>query len=228
MRERNRARDLASDLIDVAGLAGLPCRALITDMNQPLARSAGNALEITEAVEFLSGEYRQPRLEDVVLSVGSEMLLLGGLAGNPSVARFMLNKVIETGMAAECFARMVSMQGGPADLVEDPAKYLPSAPVVRPLAASSDGGIEYMDTHAIGLSIVSLGGGRKSVEDTLDHRVGLSDFCLVGDTVNKGDPLVTIHAADETAWQSAAESLTQAIVIGRAKDALPAVYEQFP
>jgi thymidine phosphorylase len=228
MRERNRARDLASNLIDVAGLAGLPCRALITDMNQPLARSAGNALEIIEAVEFLSGEYRQPRFEDVVLSVGSEMLLLGGLAENPKAARFMLNRVIETGMAAECFARMVSMQGGPADLIEHPAKYLLPAPVVRSLAASSDGGIEYMDTHAIGLSIVSLGGGRKNVDDILDHRVGLSDFRLVGDTVHKGDPLVTIHAADETAWQSAAESLTQAIVIGRAKDALPAVYEQFP
>jgi thymidine phosphorylase len=228
MRERNRARDLASNLIDVAGLAGLPCRALITDMNQPLARNAGNALEIMETVEFLSGGYRQPRLEDVILSLGSEMLLLGGLAENPKIARFMLNRVIETGMAAECFARMVSMQGGPVDLIEHPSKYLPSAPVVRALAASSDGGIDYMDTRAIGLSIVSLGGGRKSVDDILDHRVGLSDFCLVGDTVNKGDPLVTIHAADETAWQSAAEVLTHAIVIGRAMDALPAVYEQFP
>ena len=227
MCERNQARDLASNLIEVSTMAGLPCRALITDMNQPLARSAGNALEMMEAIEFLAGGYRQPRLEEVIFSLSSEMLVLGGLAKKQKVARSMLEKVIETGMAAESFARMVSMQGGPSDLVEQPAKYLSSAPVVRPLPAQIKGGIEHMDTRAIGLAIVSLGGGRKSVDDTIDHRVGLSEFCLVGDTVNEGDPLVVIHAADETSWQIAAQTLSGAIVIGRNKDALPAVYEKF-
>jgi len=226
MCERNSARDLAANLIEVATLAGLPCRALITDMNQPLARSAGNALEMMEAIEFLRGGYRHPRLEEVIFSLASEMLLLGGLAENKKLSRFMLDRVIESGMAAESFARMVSMQGGPADLVDQPAKYLSSAPVVRPLLALTSGGIEYMDTRAIGLSIVTLGGGRRHVDDIIDHRVGLSDFCLVGDTVSRGDPLVTIHAADESAWQTASETLLKAIVIGRAKDALPAVYEQ--
>jgi len=228
MRERNRARDLAANLIEVAELAGLPCRALITDMNQPLARNAGNALEVAEAVEFLRGGYRQPRLEDVILSLGSELLMLGGLAQNLKSARFMLNRSIENGMAAECFARMVSMQGGPADFVERPAKYLESAPVVRPLTAPVDGCVEYMETREIGLSIVTLGGGRKRAEDNIDLRVGLSDFCLVGDMVKQGDPLVTIHAADDAAWETAADMLSEAIVIGRRKDALPAVYEQLP
>jgi thymidine phosphorylase len=228
MRERNRARDLAANLIEVAELAGLPCRAVITDMNQPLARNAGNALEIAEAVEFLRGGFRQPRLADVVMSLGSELLMLGGLAQNLKSAHFMLNRVIENGMAAESFARMVSMQGGPADFVEKPAKYLAAAPVVEPLMAPVDGYIEYMETRAIGLSIVTLGGGRKRAEDGIDHRVGLSDFCLVGDKVSKGDPLVTIHAVDEAAWQTAAAMLTEAIVIGRRKDALPAVYEKLP
>ncbi len=123
-------------------------------------------------------------------------------------------------MAAESFARMVNMQGGPADLVDNPTKYLPPAPVVRALTATADGCIEFMDTREIGLSIVTLGGGRESVDDIIDHRVGLSGFCLVGDKLNKGDPLVTIHAADETAWQTAAEALSEAIVIGRPKDAL--------
>ena len=227
MCERNQARDLASNLIEVSTMAGLPCRALITDMNQPLARSAGNALEMMEAIEFLAGGYRQPRLEEVIFSLSSEMLVLGGLAKKQKVARSMLEKVIETGMAAESFARMVSMQGGPSDLVEQPAKYLSSAPVVRPLPAQIKGGIEHMDTRAIGLAIVSLGGGRKLVDDTIDHRVGLSEFCLVGDTVDEGDPLVVIHAADETSWQIAAQTLSGAIVIGRNKDALPAVYEKF-
>lgn len=228
MRERNRARDLAANLIEVAELAGLPCRALITDMNQPLARNAGNALEIAEAVEFLRGGFRQPRLEDVIMSLGSELLTLGGLAQNLKTARFMLNRVIDNGMAAESFARMVSMQGGPADFVEEPAKYLVAAPVVRPLVAPVDGYVEYMDTRAIGLSIVTLGGGRKRAEDNIDHRVGLSDFCLVGDKVKQGDPLVTIHAANDAGWETAADMLTEAIVIGRRKDALPAVYEKLP
>ena len=228
MRERNHARDLASNLIEVAELAGLPCRALITDMNQPLARSAGNALEMLETIEFLRGGFRQPRLEEVILSLGCEMLLLGGLAENQKSARVMLNRVIETGMAAERFASMVSMQGGPSDLVEHPEKYLSPAPLVRPLAAQADGGIEFMDTRAIGLAIVTLGGGRNVVDDVIDHRVGLTDFCLVGDTVNKGDPLVMIHAADEMSWQIAAQTLSEAIIIGRGMDALPAVYEQFP
>jgi thymidine phosphorylase len=227
MRERNQARDLASNLIEVSTMAGLPCRALITDMNQPLAHSAGNALEMMEAVEFLNGGYRQPRLEEVILSLGSEMLLLGGLAKNKKLARFMLQRVIETGLAAESFACMVSMQGGPSDLLERPAKYLSSAPVVRPLPAPVEGGIEFMDTRVIGLAIVTLGGGRKLADDIIDHRVGLSGFCLVGDTVSKGDSLVTIHAADETSWQIAAQTLSEAIVIGHNKDVLPAVYEQF-
>jgi thymidine phosphorylase len=228
MRERNHARDLASNLIEVAELAGLPSRALITDMNQPLAHSAGNALEMLETIEFLRGGFRQPRLEEVIMSLGCEMLLLGGLAKNKKSARFMLNGVIETGLAAESFARMVSMQGGPADLVERPEKYLSPAPLVRPLAAQIDGGIELMNTRAIGQAIVALGGGRNVADDIIDHRVGLADFCLVGDTVNKGDPLVMIHAADETSWQIAAQTLTEAIIIGRSVDALPTVYEQFP
>ncbi len=227
MCERNRARDLAANLIEVSEMAGLPCRALITDMNEPLAHSAGNALEIAEAIEFLKGGYRQPRLEDVILSIGAEMLLLGGLVKNEKTARFMLNGVIEMGLAAEQFARMVSMQGGPADLLEHPDKYLKSAAVIRPLAAPRAGCIEFMDTRAIGLCIVELGGGRKSVENKIDHSVGLSEFRLVGEKLNQGDPLLVIHAADETSWQAAAEELLSAIVIGRKKDTLPAVYEKF-
>lgn len=227
MRQRNRARDLASNLIEVAGLAGLPCRALITDMNQPLAHSAGNALEVMEALEFLKGGYRQPRLEEVILSLGSEMLLLGRLAKNQKSARQMLTNVLETGKAAERFARMVSMQGGPSDFVELPEKYLHRAPLVRSLDAQQDGYIEYMDTRQIGLAIVNLGGGRRRVDDLIDHRVGLSGLCLVGDRVKKGDPLVSIHAIDELSWQAAADALSEAIVIGRKIDALPAVYENF-
>ena len=227
MCERNRARDLAANLIEVAAMADLPCRALITDMNQPLARTAGNALEMGEAIEFLKNGFRQPRLEEVIFSLSSEMLQLGGLAEDTKSAQAMLDEVLESGLAAEHFARMVSMQGGPADLLEQPARYLQSAPVIRALAAPGDGCIEHMNTRAIGQCIIDLGGGRMQVGDPIDHSVGLSEFCLVGDTVNKGDPLVIIHAADESTWQAVAAGLLNAIVIGRPKDSLPAVYEQF-
>jgi len=228
MIKRNSARELAVNLIEVAALANLPCRALISDMNQPLARTAGNALEMREAIEFLTGGSRRSRLEDVVFALGSELLMLGKLAENPRVARLKLNQVIESGLAAERFARMIAMQGGPADLLDKPEKYLLPAPVIRVLPAPRKGCVAFMDTRAIGLCIVGLGGGRRSIEDSIDHRVGLSGFCLVGDSLDRGEPLVTIHAADEAAWQAAAQTLTEAIVIGRKKDSLPAVYESVP
>jgi thymidine phosphorylase len=227
MRERNRARDLAADFVEVASLAGLPCRALITDMNQPLARNAGNALEMMEAIEFLKNGYRQPRLEEVIMSLGSEMLVLGSLAESPAVARHMLNDAIETGLAAERFAQVVSMQGGPSDILEQPAKHLLPAPVVRDLTAKEDGYVEFMDCRAIGMCVVELGGGRKHAGDIIDHRVGLSDFRLIGEPVSSGEPLLTIHAANEADWQTAAKRLAGAVVIGRATDALPAIYEHF-
>jgi thymidine phosphorylase len=225
--QRNRARDLAANLSEVAELAGLPCRALITDMNQPLAANAGNVLEVAEAIEFLKGGYQQPRLRELVLALGTEMLLLGGLAKNRRTASFKLNAVLEAGLAAEHFARMVSMQGGPADLLEQPEKYLQAAPVVRPLPAPQKGHVQHMDTRAIGLCVVGLGGGRRNAEDVIDHRVGLSQFKLVGEKVSKDEPLLVIHAANETAWSAAADELLSAIVIGRKTDSLPTIYERF-
>ena len=225
MVERNSARDLAANLIEVAQLAGLPSRALITDMNQPLASSAGNALEVREAIDYLRGDYRRPRVVEVVERLGGEMLMLGGLAADLATACGKMDTVLESGLAAEHFARMVAMQGGPADLLEAPQKYLASAPYVRDLPAPVQGCIRDFDTRVVGLSIVGLGGGRKQAGDSIDHRVGLTGFRLVGDTVQCGEPLLTIHAADESAWQAAAGQLLDAITIGYRTDALPAVYE---
>mgnify|MGYP001818768344 CR=1 FL=1 len=225
MVERNRARDLAANLIEVARLAGLPSKALITDMNQPLASNAGNALEVGEAIDYLRGDYRRPRVADVVQRLGEEMLTLGGLADDLATARGKMDTVLDSGLAAEHFARMVAMQGGPADLLDRPQKYLVAAPYVRDLTAPTQGCIRDIDTRAVGLSIVGLGGGRKQAGERIDHRVGLSGFRLVGDMVQVGEPLLTIHAADENAWRAAADQLLDAITIGYKTDALPAVYE---
>ena len=227
MTERNRARDLASNLVEVSEMAGLPCTALITDMNQPLAHSAGNALEMIEAIRFLKADYRHDRLEEVVMSLCVEMMLMGGLADKAKFAREKLEAVLDSGLAAEHFARMVVMQGGPADLLEHPGKYLQEAPVIRPLESPSSGCIEIIDTRAVGMCVVELGGGRRQVNERIDHRVGLSELRDAGDTINQGDPLGIIHAADEASWQVAAKTLMAAYTVGRKKDHLPAVYEQF-
>jgi len=227
MTERNRARDLASALVEVSELAGLPCSALITDMNQPLAHSAGNALEMMEALRFLKADYRHDRLEEVVMSLCVEMMLMGGLANKAKSARNQLESVLDSGLAAEHFARMVVMQGGPADLLERPEKYLQEAPVIRPLESPSDGCIEIIDTRAVGMCVVALGGGRRHIEGRIDHRVGLSKLRDAGETINRGDTLAIIHAADEAGWQQAADTLTAAFTVGRKKDALPAIYERF-
>ena len=227
MTERNRARDLASNLVEVSEMAGLPCTALITDMNQPLAHSAGNALEMLEAIRFLKADYRHDRLEEVVMSLCVEMMLMGGLADKATLAREQLEAVLDSGQAAEHFARMVVMQGGPADLLEQPGKHLQEAPVIRPLESPSSGCIEIMDTRAVGMCVVELGGGRRQVNERIDHRVGLSELRDAGDTINQGDPLGIIHAADEASWQAAAKTLMAAYTVGRKKDHLPAVYEQF-
>lgn len=226
MRERNSARDLAASLVEVAGLAGLPCKALITDMNQPLAHNAGNALEIREAIDFLTGRNRDPRLEEVVLSLSSELMVLGGLASKPGEALENLHVALDGGAAAEHFARMVVRQGGPSDLLQNPTKYLESAPFIKEFEAPVAGCIAYIDTRAVGMCVVSLGGGRIHDGDSIDHRVGLSGLCNVGATVSKGEPIVEIHAKDQTAWEEAAEALTSAISIGRRTDPLPALYER--
>jgi thymidine phosphorylase len=228
MYERERARELATNLIEVAKTAGLPSRALITDMNQPLACNAGNSLEMMEAIQFLREGDRQPRLEQVVFALGREMLLLSGLADDSEAATLKLNRTLESGRAAEHFARMVSMQGGPVDLLEHPEKHMPAAPVIRSLDAPRDGYVQYMDTRAIGLCIVGLGGGRRRAKDAIDHRVGLSRFSLIGQQVSRGDPLLRIHAADESSWNTAAGELLDAIIIGDNSDSVPAVYEYLP
>lgn len=226
MLERNRARDLSAALVQVAQRSGLPCRALITDMNQPLARNAGNALEILEVIEYLNGDHRNERFDQVVMGLCMELMMLGGLADSAKSAEQKLNAALGSGAAAERFAQMVAMQGGPADLLEHPMKHLDIAPVCREFTAPADGCVEFIDTRALGLCVVRLGGGRVQASDIIDHRVGLSRICNVGEFVSKGQPLATIHAASETDCEAAAAELTTIIKIGRATDSLPAVYEK--
>ena len=207
------AQALATSIADVANDAGLPTSALITDMNQVLGTTAGNAVEVREAVTFLTGGQRDQRLNDVVLALGAEMLSLGGMADDVDAARGMLSAVLDDGRAAEKFSSMVAALGGPADFIEKADGYLPHAPVVKPVFADQAGHIVAMDVRAIGMAIVELGGGRRLPDDAIDHAVGLTDVRGLGDEVAPDQPIAVLHAGSEDAWNAAAGKLKAAVAI---------------
>jgi thymidine phosphorylase len=213
MREREEARRLARRLVEVSTMAGLPCTALITDMSQPLAWTAGNALEVQEVIEFVGGRRRHPRLAEVTLALGAAALQRVGLAAGETEALTICREALESGRVAERFGRMVCAQGGPPDLLENPGQHLRSAPVIRPVTAPHSGWIAAYDTRAVGMVVNHLGGGRRQLGDKIDPRVGLSALGSIGDRIETGAPLAWVHAADEEGWNRAARRLVEAIVI---------------
>ena len=218
-------RELAQSIVDVAGGAGLRTRALITDMNQVLGWEVGNALEVRGAIKYLTGgKPREARTHELTLALCAEMLVLGGLAADAAAARVKLQAALDSGAAAERFARMVAALGGPKDLLEKPADYLAAAPVVRPVPAPRGGRVTGMRTRDIGLVIVELGGGRRLPGDALDMRVGFDRFIQVGDIVAAGEPIAFVHAADEAAAERAIAQVSGAVVI----DDVAAPWESAP
>jgi thymidine phosphorylase len=222
--EPARGRELAHTMIATAKAAGLPLTALLTDMSEPLARSAGNALEVLEAVAMLRGATSDPRLLEVTLALGAEVLVQGGIAKDAKAARAVLARSITSGTAAERFARMVASLGGPADFLERPGAYLASAPVVIDVPAPRDGIVSGIDTRAIGFAVVTLGGGRTAPERAVNPAVGFDRLLPVGTRVRGGDSLARVHAAGADAAQAAAATVKAAFSIGeRAPDAPPLV-----
>jgi thymidine phosphorylase len=213
MVEMDRARELAESIATVATGAGLPTTALLTDMNQVLGRTAGNALEVREAIEWLTGSARDPRLTEVTLALGAELLLLGRLAPNAEEAQRRLRAACDGGAAAERFQRMVAALGGPADLVERPQKHLPAAPVRLPVASERQGFVAGLDVRAIGLAVLTLGGGRSRAEDRIDYAVGIAGIVGIGERVERGQPLAVIHARSDAEAARAAAALIAAIAI---------------
>jgi thymidine phosphorylase len=199
------ARELADSIVSVAGAAGLTTHALITDMNECLGSTAGNALEIAESVRFLRNEEREQRLETVVLSLVAEMLVAAGLETDRDRAQAKARAALDSGAAAEVFARMTAGLGGPADFVERFDDYLPHAPVVRPVLPGQHGYVSDVDTFAVGKAIIELGGGRRQLGDELDLSVGFSSVAGVGRFVDDERPLALVHArtADDAAAAAA-------------------------
>jgi thymidine phosphorylase len=213
--DQGLALELAQNLVNTAVSAGCPCRALITDMDQPLANTIGNALEVREAVDFLTGNDKAQRLHQVTLALGCEILELCGLADNHVDAARQLETVLENGSAAEIFGRMVAAQGGPTDFVTRPEHYLPEAPVIKPVNASRRGQVQRVDALALGRTVAKLGGGRLRASDQIDVSVGISQLCQAGLSVKKGEPLALLHAASEENWATAAAEISAAIDINK-------------
>ncbi len=209
---RQDAEELARALVEVAGGAELPTVALLTDMDQVLGDSAGNALEVAEAIAYLTGARREPRLHEVTMALAASLLVQGGLAASEDDAREAAERALDRGEAAERFAGMAASLGGPADLVERPGDHLPAAPVQH--AVVVEGVVTGMDCRAVGLVITGLGGNRAREDDVIDHAVGLSDIAPVGARVGHDRPLAVIHARDASSAQEAERRLLAAVHLG--------------
>jgi thymidine phosphorylase len=224
--EPARGRALAEAMRATAAEAGLPLTALLTDMSEPLARSAGNALEVQEAIAMLRGEAPDPRLLEVTLALGAEVMLLARLAEEEGAARAALEVSLASGAAAERFARMVASLGGPADLVSHPGKYLARAPVVADVAAPRTGVISSIDTRAVGFAVLALGGGRTALDQQIDPSVGFDRLLPRGARVGQGEPFARVHAATRDAAAAAAAALIKAYAIGDDRPEAPALVER--
>ncbi|MFN3766715.1 MAG: thymidine phosphorylase [Aliihoeflea sp.] len=221
MASLDEAAELATSLVEVANGAGLPTTALITDMNAPLASAAGNAVEVRNAVEFLTGAHRDRRLQDVTLALAAEMLMSSGIAATPQEATARAQDALDSGAAAERFGRMVSELGGPGDFVEEMDGYLPKAALARPVLAEEAGIVTQIATRDIGLAVVELGGGRKRAEDRVDPTVGFTRIAMPGERVEKGAMIGLVHARSEFEAEQAADRLRRSIRLAPDRPDLP-------
>ncbi|MCD4483856.1 thymidine phosphorylase [Chromobacterium vaccinii] len=226
MPTMQKSIELAERIVKVGNGAGVATTALITEMSQPLASTAGNSIETREAVRYLKGDERNPRLHEVTMALCAQMLIGGKLAADEADARAKLQAGLDSGRAAEIFGRMVTALGGPADFMENYDRHLAPAPIVRPVYADCAGYIGAMDTRGIGMAVCALGGGRRLASDVLDFRVGLSQFVELGQNIGKDTPLMMIHAADEASFEDAARRVKAAIRVDEAAPSeLPLVYQ---
>ncbi len=221
MKTLEEAEALARALVSTAQGAGCMTTALITDMSQPLATAAGNALEVIEVMETLTGTSINVALWDLTAALGGEALALGGLAADAADGAGRIIQALESGAAAECFGRMVAAQGGPADFVDRWPDRLPAAPVVMEVPALDDGVIAAIDGQALGLAVVHLGAGRVQMTDRVNPSVGLSDMAGLGEEAGAGVPIAMVHAATEDAARAAVRAVQAAYSIRPSCDAEP-------
>ncbi|WP_300036290.1 thymidine phosphorylase [uncultured Roseobacter sp.] len=219
MKDTDAARDLARALVSTANAAGCPTTAVISDMNQPLVPALGNALEVAEVLHVLTGEVRGPLIE-ISAALGGVLLSNAGLVSDVQAGADAIDAAVRDGRAAERFAKMVAAMGGPVQFLENRARFLPEATVIREVRAAQDGFVGTIDGEALGLAVVALGGGRRVETDRIDPSVGLTGLLRLGDPVARGQPLGVVHAARPDAADAAAAAVRAAM---RIDDTAPAM-----
>jgi thymidine phosphorylase len=197
MADEAQAETLAGSLVATAGECGLKVAALVTDMNEVLGRSAGNALEVREAIAMLRDGKGDERLAAVTLALAAELLHLGGISSSVAAGRARAGRALSDGSAAEHFADMVAALGGPKDILDNPENHLEAAPVRIDVEIAHAGRVGAIDVRAVGMAIVGLGGGRTQAGQTIDYAVGLTEIARIGELTGPGErPLAVIHARD--------------------------------
>lgn len=211
MKKEEDARALAREMVRIGNGAGKKTTAVITDMDQPLGFAVGNALEVREAIETLSGRGPQD-LMTLCLTLGSHMLTAAGKADNAAGAEQKLREAVDSGAALSKLAEFVSAQGGDADMVYHPER-LPQASIAEDLCAPKEGFIERITCDEVGICSLILGGGREKKEDRIDLSVGVVLHRKKGDIVRRGEAIATLYANDKEKLQAAKERLAGAIGI---------------
>jgi thymidine phosphorylase len=209
------AEELAQSIVTVATAAGLPTSALVTDMNQVLGFTAGNALETREAIDHLGGISREPRLHEVTVALAVELLVGVGVCESEAEAAAAVERCLADGTAAERFERMVAALGGPSDLIARVDEYLPRPAVTLPVVPPA-GFVARMNVREIGVAVMGLGGGRRKTDDVIDPLVGLGALRSLGDEVGPDAPVCLVHARDDASARAAASRILAAIEIGDA------------
>ncbi len=226
MATLDEARELATSLVEVANGAGLKTSALLTNMDHPLASAAGNAVEMQNAVDFLTGKRRDRELWDVTVALGGEMLVAGGLAANMDAGIAQMEEAFSSGAAADKFGAMVAALGGPPDFIERSETYLEKPSVHRVVHAEKsteayEGHLAF-DTRQIGLAVIELGGGRTRPQDPVDHAVGI--VRIAGRNWQASQPVCEILARDEASADRAEARILKSM--RRSEAVLPGILER--
>ena len=209
MRTRETSLELGRAMVEVGKRYGKKVCALQTDMNQPLGQQIGNALEVRECIELMSGKTKADDLMEVTLALSAEMLLMAGVAKNVAAAREMLQKKLASGEALKKFGEMIEAQGGDARVCDD-VKRLPVTKHTKPIPAPKSGYVQTIECDQIGYAVIALGGGRKVTNDKLDFAVGFEKPKKIGDAVEKGAPLMVMHYNDDGRGNEAARMVQDA------------------
>jgi len=219
MKERGAAIKLAHSMVQVGCAMGKKMSAVLTAMDQPLGRTAGNALELVETCAALQG--RGPEdLMVVTLRLGAKMLQLAGLAKSDSAAQVLLTAQLQSGAAWRKWLEMVRLHGGNAAVLEDTTR-LPRARLIEPLCAPLSGFLHQVDAELIGKACLLLGAGRTKTTDAVDPSVGISGLAKIGERIERGQPLAILHANDEQRLSEARALLQSAFIVSADKVGAP-------